>query len=390
VIGELAAARQDVVEFVDEAEDTATASASRREDLSRDFELLDDFLAELNPTLAELENVARQQTPLLSDLKAAAPGLNTLALNLPGFNAATETSLDSLGEAAVVGRTALKRGRDEIGLLADAGKKAPVTAEALADFVSDIDDPRRAVEIDDRAATDTGRTNPTPAQKDTKGYTGFESLLNWLYYLVGTSSQFDQVAHTMHIELNTFETGPCGHVSTGRDPDTGEVGVPAEGGGLTTNLLEAASCIQWLGPNQPGINEDIGLPPYDPAVCPNGTEPEAAHELCDPNASTSSPARSGGGSGGPRRGGSAGGGGGSDPAGPSLAPPPNVVPDDVLDQILDLPRDALEDLPGRLEDSLRDLGSGIQRGLGRGDGGSAGGDPTSGATGDLLDFLFSN
>jgi ABC-type transporter Mla subunit MlaD len=386
VIGELAAARQDVVEFVDEAEDTAAASAARREDLSRDFELLDDFLAELNPTLAELESVARQQTPLLTDLQAAAPGLNRLAQNLPGFNAATETSLASLGEAAIVGRTALKRGADEVALLADAGKKAPVTAEALADFVSDIDDPRRAVEIDERAGTDTGRTSPLPERKDTMGYTGFESLLNWLYYLVGTSSQFDQVAHTMHIELNSFETGPCGHVSSGHDHNSGEPGVPTNDGGTTTNILEAADCVQWLGPNQPGINEDIGLPPYDPAVCPNGTEPAAAEALCDPNQTTSSPARGGGRRNGTR--GGAGDGGGSGERAPSIAPPPTNVPDDVLDEILDVPQSALDDLPGRLQNGLRDLGSGIQRGLGRGGGGTSGG--ASSATGDLLDFLFSN
>ena len=69
--------------FIKEARDTAEASVARRDDLSHDFEILDDFLAELRPTLAELENAARANTPLLTDLRAAAPGLNQLALNLP-------------------------------------------------------------------------------------------------------------------------------------------------------------------------------------------------------------------------------------------------------------------------------------------------------------------
>ncbi|HEX2128119.1 MAG TPA: MlaD family protein, partial [Solirubrobacterales bacterium] len=295
VIGELARTRGQVVEFVDETEDAASISASRREDLSRDFELLDDFLVELNPTLAELESVARQQTPLLTDLRAAAPGLNRLSVNLPGFNAAAETSLTSLGDAAGVGNKALRRGEDEIGLLAEAGKKAPLTAATLADFVSDIDDPRRAVEIHDHAVRDTGRTNPEGGQRDTKGYTGFEALLNWIYYIVSTTNQYDPIAHSMHFNLNAFGTGPCGHVSSGRDPETGQVGVPTDDGGLTTNLLEAARCVQWLGPSAPGINEDIGLGPYDPAVCPNGTEPEAARYLCDPNSAASKSARAAGG-----------------------------------------------------------------------------------------------
>ncbi len=410
VIGELARTRNDVVAFVDEAEDAAAASASRREDLSRDFELLDDFLAELNPTLAELESVANQQTPLLADLNAAAPGLNRLAVNLPAFNAATGTSLTSLGAASVVGNKALTRGEDEIELLADAGKGAPVTAEALADFVADIDDPRRAVEIDDRAARDTGRTNPEPGQRDTKGYTGFESLLNWIYYLTGTTNQFDQVAHSMHINLNAFETGKCGHVSSGRDPETGETGVPAEAHrGLTTNIVEAARCVQWLGPNQPGINEDLGLPPYDPAVCPNGTEPQAAEYLCNPQGTTRRPARAGdderrGGDGGDSRppdttsaGGDQPSGGGGDGGGSGPGPGADgPVPEDLLDEILDLPQEALENLPRQLQDQLQQLNLGIQRGLNPSEprGATAGATGLGGTTGaaaeQLLDFLFSN
>lgn len=399
VIGELARTRDDVVSFVDKTEDAAAASASRREDLSRDFELLDDFLAELTPTLAELESVAKQQTPLLTDLNAAAPGLTRLSVNLPGFNDATETSLTSLGDAAVVGNTALRRGEDEIDLLADAGKGAAVTAEALADFVSDIDDPRRAVEIDDRAARDTGRTNTEAGQKDTQGYTGFEALLNWLYYIVGTTNQFDQVAHTMHINLNAFETGPCGHVSSGRDPETGEVGVPSQDGGLTTNLLDAARCVQWLGPNQPGINEDLGLPPYNPAVCPNGTEPEAAEYLCDPHSNARQQARSGEGqaSGGRGSGSTATGSGGGQPGGGGDASGgEGPVPDELLDEILDLPQQALEDLPQQLQDELRELTGGIQRGLdptepqGTSAAASGLGGTTGAAAEQLLDFLFSS
>ena len=58
IVGKLEARTQDVVRFVEEAGDTAVASAARRDDLSTDFDLLDDVLRELNPTMAELENVA--------------------------------------------------------------------------------------------------------------------------------------------------------------------------------------------------------------------------------------------------------------------------------------------------------------------------------------------
>jgi len=386
VIAKLNERSEDIVRFIKEARDTAAASAERRADLSRNFEILDDFLFELRPTLAELENLAREQTPLLTDLRAAAPGLNTLATNLPAFNRASQASLGSLGEAAVVGRKALTRGRDEIRQLAEAGRKAPLTSEMLADFLRDLDDPRRAVEIDDRVTRDIDRDNPKPGQRDTRGYTGLEGLLNYAYYQAGSINQFDNVGHLLHFSLYYFETGPCGQFSSGRDPETGEPGLPAEGGGETTNLLEAADCVAWLGDSIPGVNEFFDLPKYDPAVCPNGTEPERAREeLCDPaeggGSASSAKLRTGSaqateaqGEGDPSAAGSGSGG--------------------ALEDVLDLPGDALDDLPNGAGDELQDLGDqtrqdleDIRRGLGNG----GGGDQLGGgaAAEDLLDFLFS-
>src|SRR5215212_7356966 len=116
IIKQLAQRREDVVRFIQEARDTAAISASRGQDLSTNFDRLDNFLAELHPTLAKLGTLAREQTPLLVDLHAAAPGLNELAQNLPAFNSATTTSLKALGDAGEVGQRALKEGRNEIAL----------------------------------------------------------------------------------------------------------------------------------------------------------------------------------------------------------------------------------------------------------------------------------
>jgi virulence factor Mce-like protein len=410
VIGELTARREDVVRFIKEARDTARASAERREDLSRDFELLDDFLGELDPTLLELENLAREQTPLLTDLRAAAPGLNTLAANLPPFNDAATDSLVTLGEASEVGERALRRGRDEIKALAESGRRAPVVTEMLADFLRDLDDPGRAVEIDDRVPEDTGRTNPEPGQPDTKGFTTFESILNYAYRQTLAINQFDRVGHLLHFNLNYVFTGPCGAFHSGRDEETGEPGVPAEGGGTTTNILDAARCVGWLGPNQPGINEmlDGTLPPYDASVCPNGTAPAAAQALCPGPGGLSASAdqqqrqqRSAGGQleASPQP---------TSPEGTTPAPgaqtpglpqlPEGPLPPDLLEDLLDLPRDQLRDLPRRIRQQLRDLlrgGGGNGGGGGGGALGGAGGRGGGGGLGnvtqpaeDLLDYLL--
>ena len=83
IFPQLANRREDVVHFIDNAGRTAAISAERSNDLSQNFHLLDDFLAQLKPTMVQLGNLAEQQTPLLTDLHAAAPGLNKLAKNLP-------------------------------------------------------------------------------------------------------------------------------------------------------------------------------------------------------------------------------------------------------------------------------------------------------------------
>ena len=201
IVGKLEERTQDVVRFVQEAGDTAVASAQRRDDLSTDFDLLDDALRELGPTMAELENVAIETTPLLADLRLAAPGLNTLATNLPAFARAGERSLTTLGKAAKPGIQALKRGDDEIRALAEAADSAPPVAKQAKLLLDDISDPRRAVAWDARADEDTGRTNEAAGQPDTQGYTGMEGLLNYFYYFGGALNQFDDVGHFLHFSL---------------------------------------------------------------------------------------------------------------------------------------------------------------------------------------------
>jgi ABC-type transporter Mla subunit MlaD len=363
IFARLAERREDVVKFIKEARDTAAASAERREDLAANFDLLDDFLAELRPTLVELGNLATEQTPLLVNLRAAAPQLNELAVSLPAFNEATEVSLRSLGRASVVGRKALRKGKDEIKQLRKAAKKAPPVAELLADFLRDLDDPNRHVEENSMAATETGRDAPT-------GYSGLEGLLNYVYYQAGVLNQYDPSSHMLHFSIFSAET-PCQQFNAGGEPGTDEFGVPAEGGGAhTTNLLEADRCVSWLGGNQPGLTEDLGLPPYDPSVCPEGS---ASPELCNPSGrsgrvnqaevqSTDETSEQPG----------------YEP--PAATPPGEPGPAGVPG--LDLPGggggaggdlDDLLDIPGALEDA----GQGTQQ-------------PSDQATQDLLDFLFSN
>ena len=384
VISRLAARRGDVVSAVAEGRDAAEAAASQRGDLATDVDRLDDFLAELRPTLGELGETARAGTPLLASLRSAAPGLDELSARLPGFNAAGERAIEALGRAAGPGRKALRSGRDEIEDLAKAGRNAPATAEILADFLADLDDPRRAVEEDARAARScndpsrpcysTGREGPT-------GFTGLEALLNYVYYQSGAINQFDSFGHFLQFNISDVGgIGSCGGFNAGP-------AVPARDGGETTDITEVANCVSWVGKSQPDINLDLDLPRYDNSVCPDGsTHPE----LCDPGISThdsggrlpeSSPDR--------RRGAGAGGAGAPDP------PAPGGRPDTVPGTSPAAPSGPAGPLPGLpgggdatqgLEDLLG-LPGGAVGDLGRKPGGNR---PGAGAAEELLDFLYGN
>jgi virulence factor Mce-like protein len=259
IIARLAQRRGDVVRFIDNANRTAAASAERRADISRDFELLPGFLAELRPALAQLGELADQQTPLLADLDASAGQLARLTVALPAFNDALAPALESLASASEPGRRALTAGADEIRALRQASQKSYPVADQLANFLVDLDDRDRAVE-------------PDPRSPGGEGFTGFENVINYIYYQPGALNQFDEVGHYLHFSV--YEpNNPCTSYATGVD------GVQARGGGTTRIAAERAPCVSWVGPSQPGINAASPYPPYHPSVCPHGS---SRPDLCSP------------------------------------------------------------------------------------------------------------
>ncbi len=323
IFAQLANRKEDVVHFIDNAGRTATISAERSNDLAQNFHLLDDFLAQLKPTMFQLGNLAEQQTPLLTDLHAAAPGLNKLATNLPAFNSGTEQSLTSLGGAAHVGKTALANSKDEIAALDQASTKAYPAADQVAQFLESASDPKNAAEEDACARYDL-RAQPGEADRRVKlldqklqgdptftglhgdqtvscrwangapsgtdpsggnpGYTGLEGLLNYAYVQANSLNLYDQLGHALGITLLEAPGFPskCGY-QTGPE-------LPAKGGGSTTDPRNFAECAGILGDRQPGINYALkpsglfgNLPRYDNSVCPDGS---TVPQICDQNIST--------------------------------------------------------------------------------------------------------
>jgi virulence factor Mce-like protein len=224
VVGDLAGNRKDVSRWIDEAGETAVASAERRDDIAASFRRLPGFLEELEPTMASLGKVAENQTPALRDLNASAGQLERLFDQLEPFADASRPAFKALGEASLAGRQAVRNARPTVAQLGKFTKQAPELGKNLAIILEHLDDREWAVEAD-------------PRSPGGKGYTGLEALLAYVYDQTLSTNVYDSNVH--YLKVSPF-TGQCAaYADIQRIKDT--PGLEEE-------------CGARVGPNAIGIN----------------------------------------------------------------------------------------------------------------------------------------
>ena len=231
-IGELETRKRDVTRFVREAGRTAQISLTRRTELAETFRRLPAFLDELEPYMGRLGDLAQAQQPVLRDLGAASGQLDTFLTRLPPFAEAGTPAFEALGEASRVGRRAVRESDEEIRELRRLAKDAPGLAKPLRQFLETIDDRRRGVEPDARAAA----TDP-PAPDKTHitgrgGFTGMEAIWNYFYWQALSTNALDDIGHVLRLGI---VVAPCSAYLTQAEGETLE------------------DCNQFLGPTQPGV-----------------------------------------------------------------------------------------------------------------------------------------
>ena len=235
VIGELSRRRDEVSRFVREAGRTAEIGASRREQLALTFNRLPAFLEELKPYMGRLDELATAQIPLLRDLQAASRDLDTFLVRLRPFAETGTPALETLGDATRVGTRAVRATNAEVEQLRAIGADAPALAKPLRQLLQTIDDRRRAVEPDPRAAA----TDPPAGDKThisgQGGFTGMEAIWNYFYWQALSTNAFDSIGHILRLSVLV---GECGGYQVNREGNE--------------ELFD--TCNQWLGPYQPGIN----------------------------------------------------------------------------------------------------------------------------------------
>ncbi len=257
--------KADVARWVDEAGETAQITATRREELKRNFQLLPGFLDELRPYMVQLGNVADEQIPALADLQAAAPDLDRFLARLGPFSDSSRPAFRGLGEVADDGLRAFRATETEVDELRDLARDVPGLAKPLRQLLQTLDDRERAVEPDPRAKA-TGPPAPDKTHiSDTGGFTGMEALWNYFYWQALAVNGRDDVGHVL--KIIGIE-----------DPDCTPYYASDEGEEATF-----ARCNQYLGPTQPGITSPDTLPdnPQAAARASRATRDERAARTGD-------------------------------------------------------------------------------------------------------------
>ena len=227
VLYDLAGNRKDVSRWVSETANTSAISAERQRDIAAGLHKLPAFLAELEPTMAELGRAADAQTPTLSDLNASAGQLQHFFTSLKPFTDSTRVNLRSLAAAAKQGDPAVKAAQPLVKELSNFSTNTPELANNLNIVLHDLDDRSRAIEKD-------------PQSPGGQGFTGFEALMRYVFNQAMAINIYD--AHGWMLKANVFvsecsdyQNAESYHEKIAADPDFEK------------------RCGSRLGPYQPGL-----------------------------------------------------------------------------------------------------------------------------------------
>lgn len=211
----LAREQRSISRFIDSAGQTAIATASRGEALEQNFERFPAFLRELRPTMRRLGEFATAGTPVVRDLRAAAPSINTVLQQLGPFSTAALPTFRTLGDLADVGREALPAAEPIVRDIRGFADSAKPFARTLAAGVTSLQEER-----------------------------GIERLLDVILFTAGTVNGFDQTSHFLRTFLTvTVACLPYAVTPVGGDCDAtfGAGSTASTSATPTANALDATA-----------------------------------------------------------------------------------------------------------------------------------------------------
>lgn len=221
VVSALARNRRNVGRWVVKTREATGAAASRRTALAASFAKLPGFLRELTPSMVALRDAARQTTPAVGRLSAAAPPTRAFLRQVAAFSDVGQPGVRALGEAARAGLPPMRR--------------APALIRQLRRFSDPAADVGNnlAIVLDHLRSRDHA-TEPHPHTAGGKGLTGLEVPLEFIYTLSQVTNSYTARGH--YIKAAPFGAGECDKYFDGE-----------------LARENADKCGSFLGPTQPGV-----------------------------------------------------------------------------------------------------------------------------------------
>jgi phospholipid/cholesterol/gamma-HCH transport system substrate-binding protein len=172
VLEEWAGQRKAVANAIVQGNIAAQATAERRADLERNFELFPKFIKELTPTMAALYRMTSEMTPVASDLNATGTDLSRTLEALAPFSRAGIPAFQTLGDTADVGTQALEVAEPTIALLGDFTDDAVSLSSNLAKLLTNLRDEN-----------------------------GIKNLMDLIYYVTLSTNGYDDLGHYLRTTL---------------------------------------------------------------------------------------------------------------------------------------------------------------------------------------------
>lgn len=167
-----AAVRTQVADYIQQSNTVAQATARHRGALARNLQLLPKFLKEFEPAMERLGRFADQTTPVFTDLKVAAPGIDKAFTSLPAFSRSSTKFFKNFGQTAKVSGPALTAIQPLLTRLGTLGKEAKPFAFNASELLTSL--------------RDTG---------------GLERLLDFIFLGTGTTNGYDALGHFLRSEV---------------------------------------------------------------------------------------------------------------------------------------------------------------------------------------------
>jgi ABC-type transporter Mla subunit MlaD len=139
VLAEWAAKRKQVADSIVQANIAAQATAEKRAELERNFELFPEFLRELRPTMASLGALSEEMLPVFRDLEPVASDVSRILIALGPFSRAGIPALRSLGDTVETGGPALAEALPTVKVLGSFTARARNVTQNLASLLTSFD-----------------------------------------------------------------------------------------------------------------------------------------------------------------------------------------------------------------------------------------------------------